>query len=226
MVAGSTDAAPQKNRRDFRKERESEMTAIWGSEVRGEVRFPKRKGGANKNMTLAGTAAESPMDPNDLLSDNEHEDAASDNGENGTTLSHKDKKKLASKKALAKYRLHCFVESGTSVNDIREVFEQYEPKVDLRTSQKGNLLNKVHYAMLTFRNKPLALHAVQKLDGTNQRDLLGVTSLKLSMCLTREQNKLARKKARRQTLKEVKANKMKEVEDEETFIKNFMASNR
>ncbi|CUG94175.1 RNA-binding protein, putative [Bodo saltans] len=225
MVASSAEAVPLKNRRDFRKERESEMAAIWGSEVRGEARFPKRKGGANKNMTMAGTAGEAHMDTNDLLSDNDHEDEGSDNGEGGAKT-RKDKKKLASKKALAKYRLHCFVEPGTAVNDIREVFEQYEPKVDLRTSQKGNLLNKVHYAVLTFRNKPMALHAVKKLEGTNQRDLLGVTSLKLSMCLTREQNKIARKKARRQTLKQVKANKMKEVEDEETFIKNFMASNR
>lgn len=225
MVGVSSELAPLKNRRDFRKERESEMAAIWGSEVRGEARFPKRKGGANKNITAVG-GGDAQMDTNDLLSDNEHEEGSDSGEQGGASKKSKLSKKKQSKKSQDKYRLHCFVEPGTSVNDVREVFEQYEPKVELRTSQKGNLLNKVHYAVLTFRNKPMALHSVKKLDGTNQRDLLGVTALKLSLCLTREQNKLARKKARRELLKQMKATKSKEANDEEEFVRKFLEANR
>jgi hypothetical protein len=226
MVPPSAQAV-SKSRRDFRKERESEMSAIWGSEVRGDVRFPKRKGGNAKRLPLPGNS-DAPMDTDELLSDNDEGENNSDNGdENGSSKKSKlASKKLKSKKAMDRYKLHCFIEPGTTVNDVREVFEQYEPKVELRTSQKGNLLNKVHYALLTFRNKAMALHAVKKLDGTNQRDLLGVTALKISLCLTRQQNKVARKKARRDILKQVKAKKAKEEEDEETFIRKFVESNQ
>lgn len=218
----------QRKKRNFNEERETELAAIWGSERQGDTRFPKRRGAGNQIKKLENAAALSasgPLDMDDVLSD-----TGSNNGDNGgdsgATSSKKSTKSgpKKSKKALAKFKLHCFIEPGTTVNDVREVFEDYEPKVELRTSQKGNLLNKVHYAVLTFKNKAMGLHAVKMLDGSNQRDLLGVTSLKLALMLSREQNKMVRKKMRKDLLKKLKTQKQQEQEDEETFVKKFLAN--
>mmetsp|Transcript_40849 Transcript_40849/g.47506 ORF Transcript_40849/g.47506 Transcript_40849/m.47506 type:complete len:227 (-) Transcript_40849:140-820(-) len=215
----------QRKKRNFNEERETELAAIWGSERQGDTRFPKRRGSSNQMKKLENLAsASAPMDVDDILSD-----TGSNQGDDpsGASASKKKATKAApkkTKKALAQFKLHCFIEAGTTVNDVREVFEDYEPKVELRTSQKGNLLNKVHYAVLTFKNKAMALHAVKTLDGTNQRDLLGVTSLKLAMMLSREQNKIVRKKSRKDLVKKLRDQKQKDHEDEETFVKKFLAS--
>lgn len=207
-------------KKNYNKERESEMAAIWGSEKVGEMQFPKRKGGSGKKL-----AVEENIDLNDALSDCGSDTTSAQGKEGGEVKKTRAQaKKEKSKKQREQYKLHCFIESGTSVNDVREVFEQYEPKVDLRTAQKGNLLNKVHYAVLTFRNKAMAMHAVKMLDGTNQRDLLGVGQLKLAMMLSRYQNKIARRKNRKALLRDLKEKKMKEVEDEDLFVKKFMES--
>lgn len=211
-------------KRDLNKERESELAAIWGSDVVGDKRFPKRKGGARKSSALSNSMPDdAEVDEHDLLSD--QSDAERDNDGSGDPRKKKtakDAKKEKSKKARLQYKLHCFVEPGTTVNDVREVFEQYEPSVQLKVAQKGNQLNKTSYAILAFKNKAMALHAVKKLDGTNQRDLLGVTSLKLQMMLTRQQNKIARRQARKSKLRELAAKRMSEMEDDETFIQNFV----
>eukprot|EP00388_Colpodella_angusta_P032846 GDKK01027955.1.p1 GENE.GDKK01027955.1~~GDKK01027955.1.p1 ORF type:complete len:114 (+),score=14.90 GDKK01027955.1:1-342(+) len=105
---------------------------------------------------------------------------------------------------------------------VREVFEDYAPKVEIRTSQAGNALNKVMYCILTFRSKALALHAVKTLDGTNQRDLLGVRSLKLSLMLNREQSKIARRSKNRAALADVEARRERDEDREREFIEKFM----
>jgi len=94
-----------------------------------------------------------------------------------------------------------FVGHGTTRNDVRQVFEQYEPKVDLRVTQKGNVLNKSNYVVMTFRNKALGLHAAMTLEGTDQRDLLGVNPLHLSMMLTREEQRIVKRLAKRRSKK-------------------------
>jgi hypothetical protein len=111
-------------------------------------------------------------------------------------------KKRGGKPADTRYRLHCFVAPGINKNDVREVFEGVgDPEVELRTSQKGNVLNKTHFAVMTFKNKTLALWAVKHLDGTNQRDTLGTNPMTLNLFLSRDQQKLVRRKAKRERVR-------------------------
>lgn len=205
-------------KRDLQKEKQLELAAIWGSEVQGDARFPKRRGAAEKKE-ISAVEDDNDVDP-DVLSD-----IGSDAGSIDSKHSDKAKKeprKKSKKTKSTEYRLHCFVEPGTELNAVRTVFDAYEPKVVLRTSQKGSLLNKSQFAVLTFRNKPMALHAVKTLDGTNQRDLLGVTSLKLNMMLTRQQSKIARKKFNRKIRQDKQRNMMQEEQEDLNFIRNFI----
>ncbi|KAG5484701.1 hypothetical protein LSCM1_06518 [Leishmania martiniquensis] len=207
-------------KRDLQKEKQLELAAIWGSEVHGDARFPKRRGATLKEL---GAAKDSDSVGPDVLSD-----VGSDAGSISSKRGDKAKRETARtrKKGAAGYRLHCFVEPGTELNAVRTVFEAYEPKVEIRTAQKGNLLNKSQFAVLTFRNKAMALHAVKVLDGTNQRDLLGVTSLKLSLMLTRQQSKIARKKLNRKIRQEKQRNQLMEEQEDLEFIRNFLKQQR
>lgn len=204
-------------KRDLQKEKQLELTAIWGSEVQGDARFPKRRGAADKNDIR--TVEDDDVDLGALS------DVGSDAGSIDSKHSDSAKKetgKKAKKTKSTEYRLHCFVEPGTELNAVRTVFDAYEPKVTLRTSQKGNLLNKSQFAVLTFRNKPMALHAVKMLDGTNQRDLLGVAKLKLNSMLTRQQTKIARKKLNRKIRQDKQRSMMLEEQQDMEFIRNFI----
>ena len=222
----------KRSQHDMEKERQSELAAIWGSDVRGDRRIPSWRKGQNASTPV-------PFDETAVGSgDADRDDVVS----NISSLvgSNKDDKKHAAKKDAKKqggagdmkkktrqgYRLHCFVEVGTNINDVREVFERYEPKVDIRTAQKGNLLNKVQYAVLTFPNKAVALHAVKTLDGTSQRDLLGVSSLKLSMMLTREQNKILRRRTKKERERAMKAQRLQQIENDEEFLRKLVAGLR
>eukprot|EP00758_Cryptobia_borreli_P003064 Tbor_TRINITY_DN3499_c0_g1::TRINITY_DN3499_c0_g1_i1::g.3742::m.3742 len=126
------------------------------------------------------------------------------------------------KKRISEYKLHCFVEQGTTKNDVREVFVQYDPKVDIKASQKGNVTNRLLYCVITFRNKAMALHAVKTLDGTYQRDLLGVKSLKLNIMLTREQNKIVRRKMKKTFVANAEMKRGQVEREEQEFIENFI----
>ncbi|CAG9570130.1 conserved hypothetical protein [Leishmania major strain Friedlin] len=204
-------------KRDLQKEKQQELAAIWGSEVQGDARFPKRRRAAQKQ----GLGA---VENNDDVDTDVLSDIVSDAG--SITSKHSDTAKKETRKTAKKkstnYRLHCFVEPGTELNAVRTVFEAYEPKVEIRTAQKGNLLNKSQFAVLTFRNKAMALHAVKKLDGTNQRDLLGVSSLKLNLMLTRQQSKIARKTFNRKIRQEKERNQLMEEQADLAFIRNFL----
>jgi hypothetical protein len=205
-----------RGKRDLQKEKQLELAAIWGSEVQGDARFPKRRGAAEKEITTVEN--DNDVDP-DVLSD-VGSDAGSLDSKNSNSVKKEPRKKAKTKST--EYRLHCFVEPGTELNAVRTVFEAYEPKVVLRTSQKGSLLNKSQFAVLTFRNKAMALHAVKMLDGTNQRDLLGVTNLKLNMMLTRQQSKIARKKLNRKIRQDKQRSLMLEEQQDLEFIRNFI----
>ncbi|AYU76777.1 hypothetical protein, conserved [Leishmania donovani] len=204
-------------KRDLQKEKQQELAAIWGSEVQGDARFPKRRRAAQKKG-LGAVEDNDDVDPAALS------DIGSDAG--SITSKHSDTAKKETRKTVKKestdYRLHCFVEPGTELNAVRTVFEAYEPKVEIRTAQKGNLLNKSQFAVLTFRNKAMALHAVKKLDGTNQRDLLGVSSLKLNLMLTRQQSKIARKTFNRKIRHVKERNQLMEAQEDMAFIRNFL----
>lgn len=200
-------------RRDLQKEKEMQLAAVWGSEVEGDARYPKRRGG-KKVVVMPSPDAEIPMDLEDVPSD------AESNASEG--FNNKKKKQSSKKARSAEYRLHCFVGPGTEKNAIRTVFESYEPKVDVRTSQKGSLLNKSQFAVLTFRNKAMALYAVKMLDGTNQRDLLGVSSLKLNLMLNRHQSRLARKKVNKQRKHDQNEAKLNEAAEDMHFITQFI----
>lgn len=205
-------------KRDLQKEKQLELAAIWGSEVQGDARFPKRRGAAEKKDATAADDGND-VDP-DVLSDM-GSDAGSLHSAHSDSAK-KEKKKKAKKTRSTDYRLHCFVEPGTELNAVRTVFEAYEPKVSLRTSQKGSLLNKSQFAVLTFRNKALAMHAVKTLDGTNQRDFLGVTTLKLSLMLSRQQSRIARKKLNRRMKRDKEKTLMQEEAEDLAFIRNFL----
>ena len=89
-------------------------------------------------------------------------------------------------------RLHCFVAPGTLKNHVREVFEEcgIDPiKVELRTSQKANALNKTDYTVVTFANKAHAYWAAKVLNGSDQRDLIGVNPMKLGVMVPRDLRK-------------------------------------
>ncbi|ORC88616.1 uncharacterized protein TM35_000162540 [Trypanosoma theileri] len=211
-------------KRDLEKEKQMELAAIWGSETDGDLRYPRRRRAAAKRpnaiSTTSGSGNEEVEDDHlsDLGSDAISEDRASD------IAAQKSKKAKKNKKTNTTYRLHCFIEPGTEKNAVRTVFEAYEPKVELRTSQKGNLLNKTHYAVLTFRNKAMALHAVKVLDGTNQYDLLGVKELKLRLMLSRKEHNAARQKMRKRLREERGRQLMEESNEDAEFIKNFLAT--
>ncbi|KAI5690910.1 RNA recognition motif [Leishmania braziliensis] len=204
-------------KRDLQKEKQLELATIWGSEVQGDARFPKRRGASQKKDV--GLMADSGDADSDALSEI-GSDARSITSKHSDTAT-KERRKAAKKKRTC-YRLHCFVEPGTELNAVRTVFEAYEPKIEIRTAQKGNLLNKSQFAVLTFRNKAMALHAVKTLDGTNQRDMLGVTNLKLNLMLTRQQSKIARKKLSRKIRHEKQQNQLMEDQEDMAFIRNFL----
>ncbi|KAH9599744.1 hypothetical protein LSM04_003693 [Trypanosoma melophagium] len=211
-------------KRDLEKERQMELAAIWGSETDGDARYPRRRRAGGKRANTTSTAAddagnEEVMDGHlsDMGSDAISEDRASD-------LAARKRKAKANKKAKTAYRLHCFLEPGTEKNAVRTVFEAYEPKVELRTSQQGNLLNKTHFAVLTFRNKAMALHAVKVLDGTDQSDLLGVKELKLRLMLSRKEHNAARQKMRKRFRQERERQLMEEANEDAEFVKNFLAA--
>lgn len=202
------------SKRDLEKEKQLELAAIWGSEVVGDSRFPKRKGAANKVLPVIDedVPAEADVDvPSDV------ESVAS-----SFTNDRVARKRKLAKKEPKLYRLHCFVAPGTERNAVRTVFEAYEPKVDIRTSQKGNLLNKTTYAVLTFRNKAMALHAVKMLDGTNQHDSLGVKELKLNMMLSRHQSKLVRMRTNRKFKKARETREADETKADLEFVQQFI----
>lgn len=205
--------------RDLEKEKQMELAAIWGSECTGAHRYPARRRGKNKSVPEGHESPEKGnADDDDFPSMSDGDEIIGSERKN----SEKGKEKKKRKKEAAEYRLHCFVEPGTEKNDVRTVFEAYNPKVEIRTSQKGNLLNKTYFAVVTFANKAMALHAVQSLDGTNQRDLLGTPNLKLSLMLSREQSKIVRKKMN-QTLKRTREDRARdEMKEDAEFIKRFL----
>lgn len=205
--------------RDLEKEKQMELAAIWGTECSGEKRYPKRRRSSKKAVSDALDTADERND-GDSLSNMSDEDES----ERKQRKTEKNSGKKKSKKENCEYRLHCFVEPGTEKNDLRTVFEAYNPKVEIRSSQKGNVLNKTYYAVLTFANKAMALHAVQTLDGTNQRDLLGTPKLKLGLMLSREQSRIVRKKMH-QKLKHSREDRIaNEVTEDAEFIKRFLQS--
>ncbi|KEG12261.1 hypothetical protein DQ04_01851060 [Trypanosoma grayi] len=212
-------------KRDLEKERQMELAAIWGAETDGDNRYPRRRKGAAKRSTAATPTAAllQTEGAGEVLSD-WGSDAISEDAGSDTLATQKQTKKAAksSKKASSVYRLHCFVGPGTERNAVRTVFEAYEPKVEVRTSQQGNLLNQTHYAVLAFRNKAMALHAVKELDGTDQRDLLGVKELKLRLMLSRKEHNAARQKMRRRLREERESRLMEEAKEEAEFIKGFV----
>ena len=124
------------------------------------------------------------------------------------------------------FKLHCFIGQGINNNDIREVFEHYTPKVEIKTTQRGNVLNKTQYAILTFRNKALGLHAVKMLDGTDQRDSIGMKEFKLQMMLSREQNKIARRRLQKSAQATLMAKKAAEDEADRLFLANFLKDHK
>jgi hypothetical protein len=222
---------------EIEKERQAELAAIWGSDVRGNNRRVPSWRGKSSSSSAPGTSAlpDLPGDGGGLDADDAGSEISSLVSSNQDDRKRKKKeaaKKEASdsnkaaKKAKQGYRLHCFIEPGTSINDVREVFERYEPKVEIRTSQKGNLLNKVQYAALRFTNKAMALHAVKTLDGTNQRDLLGVSPLKLSMMLTREQNKILRRRLKKEHERAMRTKKLQQIEEDEQFLRKLVTGIR
>jgi hypothetical protein len=243
---------PRKNPLDIEKERQSELAAIWGSDVRrgsgsSAVRVPAWRGGSKSSMSGAGAGDgglgdDAPDDADDAVSN--ISSLVSSNQDKGMRKKKKNAKKQDDKTGKRKatsgtnnnedrsshkksfYRLHCFIEVGTHINDVREVFERYEPKVEIKTSQKGNLLNKVQYAVLKFPNKAMALHAVKTLDGSNQRDLLGVNPLKLAIMLSREQNKILRRRTRKDNERAMKEKKRQEMEQDEQMLKQLVQTIR
>lgn len=196
-----------------------ELAAIWGTESDGGGRrFPKRRRLGSKHDEL----------DDDTTGDFNEELSEDDDGRRRVALREEDTSRRPVKKRKrerAEYRLHCFVEPGTEKNDVRMVFEAYNPKVELRTSQKGSILNKTQYAVLTFPNKAMALHAVQQLDGTNQRDMLGTPKMKLNLMLSREQSRIVRKKLNKASKKSAEEQWMKEVEEDAAFINKFLEEN-
>ncbi|ESS70469.1 hypothetical protein TCDM_00583 [Trypanosoma cruzi Dm28c] len=208
-------------KRDLEKERQLELAAIWGSETDGDLRYPKRRRNTAKQPTTTAAAAAADADgASDVLS-SLGSDAVSESGGSDRGAPKKKRAKKG-KKALSAYRLHCFVAPGTERNAVRTVFDAYEPKVEIRVSQKGNLLNKTHYAVLTFRNKAMALHSVKMLDGTDQRKLLGVKELRLGLMLSRKEQNASRRSMRKRLHEERERKMVKETEEDVTFIKNFM----
>lgn len=196
-----------------------ELAAIWGTECSGEKRYPKRRRSSKKAVSDALDTADERND-GDSLSNMSDEDES----ERKQRKTEKNSGKKKSKKENCEYRLHCFVEPGTEKNDLRTVFEAYNPKVEIRSSQKGNVLNKTYYAVLTFANKAMALHAVQTLDGTNQRDLLGTPKLKLGLMLSREQSRIVRKKMHQKLKHSLEDRIANEVTEDAEFIKRFLQS--
>lgn len=197
-------------------EREKELASIWG-----EKQLAKRNEQETKKIKLhekTGKLSEAAVKKieNDISDDGDLSDASSViSFVSDTALDPEQRKKRAEKIAAqagkkkgkdgatkkrrdAKYRLHCFIAPGTNRNDVRAVFEDYgEPDVELRTSQKGNALNKTHFAVLTFKKKTHALFAARHLDGSNQRDTIGMNPMELSIFLSREQQRLVKKKAKK-----------------------------
>lgn len=173
-------------------EKESELTAIWGGDknARGQ-RLPFRRG--RKKRMAQGN------DEDEVFSGSDDEGnpiavTGAARTQKAATHDTKKEKKEKSAKKKAETRLHCFVGPGTHKNQVREVFDLYEPGVDIRTAQKGNALNRTTYAVLTFPNKAMAYHAVLTLDGTDQSALLGVKALKMGVMVPRDLRKQLERK--------------------------------
>lgn len=204
-------------------EKEREMASIWG-----QKQLSKRQEQEMKKVKLFDTTKEEKeakhqkkqelkksLLPDAVLTDDDDDDESVISFVSDTALDPAQKKKKQAKMEAnagkkkgkngekeSKYRLHCFIAPGTAKNDVRSVFEDYgEPDVELRTSQKGNALNKTHFAVMTFKKKTHALFAALHLDGSDQRDSIGMNPMELNIFLSRDQQKLVKKKSKKEIKK-------------------------
>jgi hypothetical protein len=187
-------------------EKAESLVAIWGSNS-AKVKQPSRGVAPGGGAEQAGGDAASASGDSDSYQDSEIDALMQDNsGKRGKKPgAMPTPAEIRRKRRQGQFRLHMFVGPQTSKNDVRRVFEQYEPQVEIRTTQKGNILNKTFFAVLTFRNKAMGLHAVKTFDGTDQREHLGVKPLKLALMLSREDQKKVRARAKHERAKRPKS---------------------
>ncbi|KAJ9461043.1 hypothetical protein DIPPA_19719 [Diplonema papillatum] len=88
--------------------------------------------------------------------------------------------------------LHLHIDSTSDRNDVRTLFEDYDPKVVVQNYKSKKAQGK--FALLEFKTAAMAAHALEKYNGTEQKDVLGVDVVKLSVVRSRRQTKKANEK--------------------------------
>eukprot|EP01061_Rhynchopus_euleeides_P015998 TRINITY_DN27148_c1_g1_i1.p2 TRINITY_DN27148_c1_g1~~TRINITY_DN27148_c1_g1_i1.p2 ORF type:complete len:214 (+),score=99.01 TRINITY_DN27148_c1_g1_i1:114-755(+) len=157
------------------KERDDAMALIWGGAE--EAKSSKRgKAAAVKRKRAEAEATGVTFD-----SDNEEE-------EKPKAKKTKKQKKVAENVADEKQRtLHMHVDNTTTRNDIRTLFEDYDPKVTIEKYK--NTKKRGQFAVAVFKTATMADHAMERFNGTNQKELLNVEELVMSRTLSRRENK-------------------------------------
>eukprot|EP01065_Artemidia_motanka_P018479 TRINITY_DN2178_c2_g1_i1.p1 TRINITY_DN2178_c2_g1~~TRINITY_DN2178_c2_g1_i1.p1 ORF type:complete len:248 (+),score=105.13 TRINITY_DN2178_c2_g1_i1:67-744(+) len=102
-------------------------------------------------------------------------------------LSKKSQKRKEAAEDERSRTLHVHVERGSDRNDVRTLFEDYDPRVTLHKYLSRK--RQGQYATVVFKTAAMAEHAQQQFNGTDQSDLLGTPVAQVSLVRSRRQSK-------------------------------------
>eukprot|EP01059_Diplonema_ambulator_P000505 TRINITY_DN10416_c1_g1_i1.p2 TRINITY_DN10416_c1_g1~~TRINITY_DN10416_c1_g1_i1.p2 ORF type:complete len:194 (+),score=79.52 TRINITY_DN10416_c1_g1_i1:25-582(+) len=104
-------------------------------------------------------------------------------------MTKKQKLKKVSAEGERQRTLHVHLGGGADRNDVRTLFEDYDPKV---TVQKyANIKQQGKYALVVFKTSAMAEHAMEKFNGTDQKEILNDDNVQISRLRTRRDSKRA-----------------------------------
>ena len=148
------------------EEKESAMAMVWGSGADATSGTKKAKA---KQKRKKGDDADDDMSE---LSEVEEK-----------KLTANAKRKKAAAESARDRTVHLHVDNTTDRNDVRTLFEDYDPKVTIEKYK--NIKRQGKYSLVEFKTRAMAEHALERFNGTNQKETLGVENLVISYCLSR-----------------------------------------
>eukprot|EP00755_Sulcionema_specki_P029680 Sspe_Gene.18216::Locus_6531_Transcript_1_1_Confidence_1.000_Length_1103::g.18216::m.18216 len=189
------------------EEREAALALIWGGKT-------QRKGGKKRERGAGDDEDEVKTDQQSLVKkrrkkgkkDEEDVNAGLSDSDDDDDKPKKSRKRIAKERAISDEKnrtLHVHLDATCERNDVRRLFEDYDPKVTvhkyLNRKQPGK------YALVVFKTKAMAEHAHERFNGTCQKDLLGTEKAQINFVRSRRASKHSRERSKKQKQKAYKA---------------------
>eukprot|EP01060_Flectonema_neradi_P008207 TRINITY_DN15869_c0_g1_i1.p1 TRINITY_DN15869_c0_g1~~TRINITY_DN15869_c0_g1_i1.p1 ORF type:complete len:198 (+),score=64.27 TRINITY_DN15869_c0_g1_i1:55-594(+) len=168
----------------FEEEREAAMAMVWG----------------DGNATGKSSKTKQKRKKDDTKADDESE--LSEPEEKKLTANAKRKK--ANAENVRERTLHIHIDNTADRNDVRTLFEDYDPKVVIEKYK--NIKRSGKYALVEFKTRAMAEHARQRFDGTDQKETLGVEKVSMTFCLSRRASRRQQTKANKVKKAIIKSN--------------------